>query len=335
MAVIRANRESIDDRFSVLGFTVRSELPLFEIGLATDPELLRPESRAKRTAANFFTSRLLRASPAQRGEAVYLVPPEIVARFVGQQRLYFGLATYRESDRSTPISLRMPDRGTMYVSLSGLSERGLRRTVRSRGASTYGSNGYGGSGGELGWGGDNTTATPPPSRDEDRAPRAGSDAKAANGAAANGTHANVGYSDGFSEDLWKQPPPVAAPAPANVAPPAPAPTAQGLALRNGGRRPVATSRSLLISSDYHPSNLWDALRAQLGFFVDSAMWYLGVADTTVMPHSAICQIRVPDGTAEGGLHGTGFFIGPRLIMTAAHVVDGQSELIVEIGRAHV
>lgn len=331
MAVIRANRESIDDRFSVLGFTVRSELPLFEIGLATDPELLKPESRAKRTAANFFTSRLLRASPAQRGEAVYLVPPEIVARFVGQQRLYFGLATYRESDRSTPISLRMPDRGTMYVSLSGLSERGLRRTVRSRGASTYGSNGYGGSGGELGWGGDNTTAPPPPSRDEDRAPRAGGDAKAANGV--NGANANVGYSDGFSEDLWKQPPPVPAPAPANVAPPAPAPTAQGLALRNGGgRRPVATSRSLLISSDYHPGNLWDALRAQLGFFVDSAMWYLGVADTTVMPHSATCQIRVPDGTAEGGLNGTGFFIGPRLIMTAAHVVDGQSELIVVPGK---
>ncbi len=334
MAVIRANRESIDDRFSVLGFTVRSELPLFEIGLATDPELLKPGNRAKRTAGNFFTSRLLRASPSQRGEAVYLVPPEIVARFVGQQRLYFGLATYRESDRSTPISLRMPDRGTMYVSLSGLSERGLRRTVRSRGASTYGSNGYGGnggSGGELGWGGDNSTATPPPSRDEDRAPRAGNGAKAANGA-----NANVGYSDGFSEELWKQPPPVAAPAPTEgaVAPaPAPGPTAQSLTLRNGGgRRPMATSRSLLISSDYQPSNLWDALRAQLGFFVDSAMWYLGIADTTVMPHSAICQIRVPDGTAEGGLNGTGFFIGPRLIMTAAHVVDGQSELIVVPGK---
>jgi len=323
MAVIRANRESIDDRFSVLGFTVRSELPLFEIGLATDPELLRPESRAKRTPGNFFTSRLLRALPSQRGEAVYLVPPEIVARFVGQQRLYFGLATYRESDRSTPISLRMPDRGTMYVSLSGLSERGLRRTVRSRGPSAYGGNGYGGTGGELGWGGDNTTATPPPSRDEDRAKRAG-----------NGANDAGGYSDGFSEELWKQPPPVAAPASVdNAASPAPAPTAQGLALRNGGgRRPVATSRSLLISSDYRPSNLWDALRAQLGFFVDSAMWYLGVADTTVMPHSAICQIRVPDGTAEGGLNGTGFFIGPRLIMTAAHVVDGQSELIVVPGK---
>ncbi|MFZ2826459.1 hypothetical protein, partial [Hydrogenophaga sp.] len=154
MAVIRANRESIDDRFSVLGFTVRSELPLFEIAIATDPELLRPERRAQRTPGNFHTSRLLRTAPSQRGEAVYLVPPEVVSRFVGQQRLYFGLATYRESDRSTPVSMRMPDRGTMYVSLSGLTERGLRRSVRSRGPMSHGGAAYGGGGVELGWGGD-------------------------------------------------------------------------------------------------------------------------------------------------------------------------------------
>jgi N-acetyl-anhydromuramyl-L-alanine amidase AmpD/V8-like Glu-specific endopeptidase len=238
MAVIRANRESIDDRFSVLGFTVRSELPLFEIGLATDPDLLKPQNRAKRTPGNFFTSRLLRALPAQRGEAVYLVPPDVVARFVGQQRLYFGLATYRESDRSTPISLRMPDRGTMYVSVSGLTERGLRRTVRSRNINAYGNTGYGGNGTELAWGGDAAGATPPPSRDEDRAPQAG------NGAGAvNGNRDAAGYSDGFSDELWKAPTtaaptmtpaPVTAPAPANAAAPAPgaAPTAQGLALRN-------------------------------------------------------------------------------------------------------
>ncbi|MBN8214075.1 MAG: N-acetylmuramoyl-L-alanine amidase [Xanthomonadales bacterium] len=331
MAVIRANRESIDDRFSVLGFTVRSELPLFEIAIATDPELLRPELRTKRTPGNFHTSRLLRAAPSQRGEAVYLVPPDVVSRFVGQPRLYFGLATYRESDRSTPVSMRMPDRGTMYVSLSGLTERGLRRTVRSRAPTGNGSTGYGGNGAELGWGGDAATATPPPSRDEDR-----SSAARANTGVGAGEPAT--YSDGYSEDLWKQAPAAAAPA-VSTTPAAAAPaTAQGLAMRNGamrngaGRRPMATSRSLLISSDYRPSNFWDALRAQAGFFLDSAMWYLGVGDTRVMPHSAICQIRVPDGTAEGGLHGSGFFIGPRLIMTAAHVVDGQSELIVVPGK---
>ncbi len=224
MAVIRANRESIDDRFSVLGFTVRSELPLFEIAIASDPELLRPELRTKRTPGNFHTSRLLRAAPSQRGEAVYLVPPDVVARFVGQPRLYFGLATYRESDRNTPVSMRMPDRGTMYVSLSGLTERGLRRTVRSRGPATNGSAGYGGNGVELGWGGDAVGSTPPPSRDEDRsnAPRA---------TTISGAGEPATYSDGYSEDLWKPTPSVAtAPAPAPVSVPAPSPSASAQSL---------------------------------------------------------------------------------------------------------
>ena len=39
-----------------------------------------------------------------------------------------------------------------------------------------------------------------------------------------------------------------------------------------------------------------------------------------------------DGSAEGALHGSGFFIAPRLVMTAAHVVDGQSELIIVRGK---
>ncbi len=52
MTRIRANRESIDDRFSVLGFTVNADQPLYEIGLATDPELFKPENRARRTAGN-------------------------------------------------------------------------------------------------------------------------------------------------------------------------------------------------------------------------------------------------------------------------------------------
>jgi len=318
MAVIRANRESIDDRFSVLGFTVRSELPLYEIAVATEPELLRPDQRARRTARNFYTSRLQRVMGSQRGEAVYMVPPEAVARFIGQQRLYFGLATYRESDRNVPVSLRLPDRGTMYVGLTGLSERGFRRSLRGAPGSSYGANG----GTELGWGGDAAAQPAPPSRDEDRAPAAAG--------RSNGAGAAAPYSDGYSDELWKQPPsPSMAPAPPPAAMPSPAPTAQGLAYRDRGR---PTARSLLISSDYHPSNFWDALRAQVGFFVDSAMWYLGVGDTTVMPHSAICQIRRPDGTAEGALHGSGFFIGPRLILTAAHVVDGQSELIVVPGK---
>ncbi|MBW8851355.1 MAG: N-acetylmuramoyl-L-alanine amidase [Xanthomonadales bacterium] len=323
MAVIRANRESIDDRFSVLGFTVRSELPLYEIAVATEPELLRPDQRARRTARNFFTSRLQRVMASQRGEAVYMVPPEAVARFIGQPRLYFGLATYRESDRSVPVSLRLPDRGTMYVGLTGLSERGFRRSLRGGPGSSYGANG----GSELGWGGDALAQPAPPSREEDRAPVA---AGRTSGAAP-----NAPYSDGYSDELWQQPP-AAAPAPPSTGaaptmpPPPPAPTAQGLALRGDNRR-TPTARPLLVSPYYRPENFWDALSAQARFFLESARWFLGVDDTTVMPHSAICQVRFPQGSGDTNA-GTAFFIGPRLILTAAHVLYGQSEVILVPGK---
>ncbi|MBB1061178.1 hypothetical protein H4F98_11430, partial [Lysobacter spongiae] len=205
MALIRANRESIDDRFSVLGFTVRTDLPLFEIGLATDPELLKAENRSHRTTRNFFSTRLLaaggdgRTAPGGR-EAVYLVPPAVVARFVGQPRLYFGVATYQDKDRNRPISVKAPDAGHMYVSLSGLTERGLRRTL--------GANGQGGNGHALVWGGD---ALAPATNG------AGGRNGATNGNGhSNGnadTHAAAPYSDGYSDDLWEQGAGGAAPAP--------------------------------------------------------------------------------------------------------------------------
>ena len=94
MALIRATRETVNDRFNVLSFNVRTDSPLFEVGLATDPDLLKPENRARRTAGNFYSSRVLAGSGGRSGDAVYLVPPNVVARFIGQPRLYFGLATY-------------------------------------------------------------------------------------------------------------------------------------------------------------------------------------------------------------------------------------------------
>ncbi|MDQ3287065.1 MAG: trypsin-like peptidase domain-containing protein [Pseudomonadota bacterium] len=360
MAVIQANRESIDDRFSVLGFTVRTNEPLFEIGLATDPELLKPENRQRRNAGNFFTSRLLGASQSRRGEATYLVPPNVVSRFVGKPRLYFGVATYAEGERSRPASVSIPDRGNMYVSLSGLTERGLRRTARPEGDGSYGTNGN-----AMGWGGDAAASSP-----------------RRNGKI-NGTAEAVSpdeppaYSDGYSEDLWQQPG-TSAESPAGIA------IRSGHASTNADVSPVSTAndndRAAAVTSDsgesparraaveaqsyarpladsgtpqrraetrlqrtssaqaligsnyYQPENWVDALRTQLSFFVSSAMWFLGVADTRTPPHSAICQVRVPDGSPEGALHGSAFHIAPGLLLTAAHVVDGASALIVIPGK---
>ena len=321
MALIQANRESIDDRFSVLGFTVRTENPLFEIVLAAHPDLLQAGNRAKRTSSNFFTSRVLGAP--RRGEAIYLVPPDVVSRFVGQPRLYFGLATYREGDRSNPVSVKIPDTGSMYVNTAGLTERGLRRTARRNGAITYGNGGDG-----LAWGGD-VAATP----------SSGSAPSSRNGnGATKAPETPVPYSDGYSDDLWKQDQAAASTSPATAAP-----TNGGGEPRlvtsqayRGGQAPRmpgrARARELLVEPFDQSSSWWDALTIQISHFAKGAMWFLGVFDTTKPPYSAICQVRRPDGTAEGAHMGTAFFIAPRLLLTAAHVIDGQSELIIVPGK---
>ncbi|WP_169307264.1 papain-like cysteine protease family protein [Chitiniphilus eburneus] len=218
MPVIRANRESIDDRFSVLGFTIRTESPLFEVGIATDPELFKPERRGQRTRANFYSSRgaggVIRA---RRGEAVYLVPPDVLSNFVGQPRLYFGLATYAEGSGGSPITVQAPSGGNMYVNIAGLSGRGLRRLVSPAAPSAYGAtNGHDPS---LEWGGD---ARP-----------AGAEARPGNGATVPAPTTNgsgngaAPYDDGFGSFPAPAPAPAApsATAPGNGAAPA---TAQSL-----------------------------------------------------------------------------------------------------------
>lgn len=363
MTRIRANREAIDDRFSVLGFTVNADQPLYEIALATEPELFKPEHRSRRTAGNFYASPLQGARP--RSDAVFLVPPAVVARFVGQPRLYFGVATYADADRRNPVSVRRPDGGHMYVSLRGLTERGLRRGARNAHSGT----GYGTPTPVPSWGGDAVTEATAPAT-----------ATNGNGAGAGATAAPAPYNDGYSDELWRQPTaaatapaePVAAAAPTAPAPPASADavpaTAQALR-RNGDGRTyrhdgqsrfraaprrddyddgfgpmpaqrapasapgVATARAMrVVSSYYNPSDWLDALRTQLGFFAASVQWWAGVENTTVMPHSAICQARRVDGSAGGDTHGSAFFIAPNLLLTAAHVVDGQSELIIVPGK---
>lgn len=160
MPRIQANRENIDDRFSVLGFTVRTESPLFEVAVATDPALFRSENRSRRTRSNFHSSRGAGAIRARRGEAVYLLPPEALAHFIGQPRLYFGLATYREASGGVPDFVQAPSEGHMYVGLSGLTERGLRRlAVRPAPGAGYGG-GPQGHDPSLDWGGDALAQAP-------------------------------------------------------------------------------------------------------------------------------------------------------------------------------
>jgi hypothetical protein len=135
-AQIRPNRMEVSDRFPMLGFAVRADQPNVdaEVVLATDINLFHPERRANRTAANFYSSREHGLLHVPRGESVFVVPPEVLARFIGHERLYFGLATGRRENGGLHVEA-LPREGSPYVALRGFTGRTLRRSFGGASAS--------------------------------------------------------------------------------------------------------------------------------------------------------------------------------------------------------
>jgi len=84
-AQIRPNRLEVNDRFPVVGFTIRTDeaQARAEVAVATEPSLFLSENKAKRTPSTFYSSRATGQLVLPRGEAVYLVPPEVLVRFLG------------------------------------------------------------------------------------------------------------------------------------------------------------------------------------------------------------------------------------------------------------
>lgn len=340
MPLIRANRESIDDRFSVLGFTVRTESPLFEIGIATDPALFRPENRTRRSRQNFYSSRAVGAIRAPRGEAVYLVPPDVLGNFVGQRKLYFGLATYRDGSGGRPDYVQAPSEGHMYVDVGGLTERGLRRlTGGGRTGSSYGA--ANGRDPSLEWGGDG------------QAPgNGGSNGKAASATAPTSAPAPAvpaPYDDGFG-NFPTQPAPAATTAPdtaaaptppaaaATPATPAPAPVAAAPAavaaqsLSKAPGRSMAARALEIIAPFYNPADPSSALTCQADAFSQAREeWFAGVPNTRIFPHSAICLLEMKDASGAVVSYGTGFYIGRNRILTCGHNLRGKASVDVVPG----
>ena len=149
---IRPNRLEVSDRFPMLGFTVRTDgdVKRFEIAIGTSPDLFGPEGKAQRSRSNFYSTRAAGPLPIERGEAVYVLPPEVLARFVGQAKLYYGLAA---GSNGTASVATMPGPESPYINISGLTGRSLQRVRllpnRQRAASNYGKNGT-----EMEWAGD-------------------------------------------------------------------------------------------------------------------------------------------------------------------------------------
>jgi len=200
---IRPNRLEVSDRFPLLSFTVHNEggPRTAEIVLAANPSLFsNPEER---TASNFFSSRELGLLSLPSGQAVYTVPPAILARMAEAERLWFGLATADVATSSNWDVDVMPNEASPYISLSGLSNRAMGRVrmfpSRSRTNKTASAQP---APVRLEWAGDATQpgTSPATSPNSAQAPTAVPAAPAPNGAAApNDTApaADVPYDDGF------------------------------------------------------------------------------------------------------------------------------------------
>ena len=185
-ATLRPTRLEVSDRFPMLGFSIRNEAApgRSELALASDPALFESSNKTQRTQSNFYCNRATGGLSLARGETMYIVPPEVLARFVGQEKLYFGLAS---SSDNAPLRVDVrPGRDSPFISLRGLTARSMTR-VRVLPNRQQRAAGYNGAGqGALEWAGDAAT----PGMVASTLP------KGANGAAPDGT-GPAPYDDGF------------------------------------------------------------------------------------------------------------------------------------------
>ena len=219
---IRPNRLEVSDRFPMLGFTVRTDgsAKRYEIAIGTSPDLFGPEGKAQRNRNNFFSTRAAGPLPIERGESVYVLPPEILTRFIGQQKLYYGMATFKNGVPASAEVVTMPGAGSPYINVGGLTGRSLQRVrvlpSRQRAAASYGKS----NGSEMDWAGDaaapGTQPAAPPS----------TNGSAQKSKSAPATAAPVRYDDGYGP--IPAPPVAEAPKPQAQQPQAQNPQAKSL-----------------------------------------------------------------------------------------------------------
>jgi N-acetyl-anhydromuramyl-L-alanine amidase AmpD len=212
---IRPNRAEVSRSFPVLGFTIKTTtVPAwFEVALATDPTLFGAQAVASRSTTNFWTSRLDGLIAAGQGEAIFLVPNDVLARFAGARKLYYALAAFPSPAGGHP-ELSVPDSAgaAPFVALSG-SYTGTSRRLRT-GPSTPPS--FSPTPASFAWAGD--IAQPGVSEKVPVGAGAGAGgadaAKVAGGPAAPGplapgpapttTAHSLDYDDGFDNRFWEE-----------------------------------------------------------------------------------------------------------------------------------
>lgn len=95
-------------------------------------------------------------------------------------------------------------------------------------------------------------------------------------------------------------------------------------------KPAGTLAYNIIRPTYTPGDPEEAKRFMAQWAARRERWRAGVQDTTIFPHSAICQLRTT--TPNGNFLGTGAYIDRDLILTCAHVCDGATSITVIPGK---
>lgn len=155
-SVIRPNRTEVSRTFPYLGFTIRTGRPAsYEVVLTTKPELLESGAKSLRSTANFASTRALGPLPAPTGEAVWIVPAPMLARFAGQDKLYYAAAVFPNGDLQHPEIVKLASGAAPAVALSRSYTGETRRLAGITAGSGSSSNGaQWGGGASLEWAGD-------------------------------------------------------------------------------------------------------------------------------------------------------------------------------------
>ena len=124
---IRPNRIDLNDRFPMLAFTLQSSdgPRIADVVLVTQLALL--SERGARTSGNFYSSREHGILSIPASGSVFTVPPQALARFIGAEKLYVGLATASAPGGQDWRVDVTPSESSTDVSRRGLTDRALRR----------------------------------------------------------------------------------------------------------------------------------------------------------------------------------------------------------------
>jgi hypothetical protein len=104
---IRPNRQQVNDKFPVVGFTVKTGgLPYFEVIVTIDKQLFAPDKAAARNASNFFSSHQPgnQLQNANSNDSVYIVPAAVLNSFAQNNpkpsAIYYTLIAYPDQSGS-------------------------------------------------------------------------------------------------------------------------------------------------------------------------------------------------------------------------------------------